>query len=102
MIAALCIDDNRGLRFNRRRQSRDRAVTADLLRSAEGHKLWAAPGSVSLFPEGAVPGSDPPKNRGPGPLPVEPGLSRRRFLGRHPLGGGVAVYLPGGVSRLLP
>ncbi len=54
MIIALCIDDNRGLRFNRRRQSRDRAVTADLLRSAEGHKLWAAPSSVSLFPEGAV------------------------------------------------
>ena len=54
MIAALCIDDNRGLRFNRWRQSRDRAVTADLLQSAGGRTLWIAPGSAALFPEGAV------------------------------------------------
>lgn len=54
MIAVLCIDDNLGLRFNRRRQSRDRAAAADLLRSAGGHTVWTAPGSAILFPEGTV------------------------------------------------
>ena len=53
MIAALCIDDNRGLRFNRRRQSRDRAVCADLLTQGEGRLLWMEPGSRALFPEEA-------------------------------------------------
>lgn len=54
MIAAVCIDDGCGLQFNHRRQSRDRVVTEDLLRSAEGHLLWTAPVSQTLFPEGAV------------------------------------------------
>lgn len=54
MIIALCIDDNLGLRFNRRRQSRDRAVAADLLQSAGGRPLRTAPGSAILFPEGTV------------------------------------------------
>ncbi len=40
MIAVLCIDDNNGLMFNRRRLSQDRALRADLLREAGGRRLW--------------------------------------------------------------
>ena len=34
MILAFCIDDQGGLAFNHRRQSRDRALVADLLAAA--------------------------------------------------------------------
>ena len=47
MILALCVDDKLGLQFNRRRQSRDQAVTDDLL--SLGKKLWVHPYSEKLF-----------------------------------------------------
>lgn len=47
MILALCVDDCNGLRFNRRRQSRDREVIRDLMASAE--TVWIHPDSASLF-----------------------------------------------------
>lgn len=58
MILLMCVDDGWGLAFNGRRQSRDRQVTADMLRLAGESRLWMAPGSLKLFqgPEGQCPG----------------------------------------------
>lgn len=52
MILALCVDEKLGLQFNRRRQSRDSAVIADVLASAE--RVWIHPFSAKLFAGGAV------------------------------------------------
>ena len=54
MTVILCADDRGGLSFNGRRQSRDRAVSADLLSQAQGHTLWMEPSSRPLFPEEAT------------------------------------------------
>lgn len=48
MILALCVDDELGLQFNHRRQSRDSAVISDLLNSTD--TLWIHPFSAKLFP----------------------------------------------------
>lgn len=48
MILAVCVDDNMGMQFNHRRQSRDSAVISDLLESADS--LWIHPFSEKLFP----------------------------------------------------
>ena len=53
MTLAFCVDDRGGLSFNRRRQSRDRAVSADLLSQAGECTLWVEPCSRPLFPEEA-------------------------------------------------
>ena len=53
MTLVLCADDRGGLSYNHRRQSRDRAVCADLLTQGEGRLLWMEPGSRALFPEEA-------------------------------------------------
>ena len=53
MTLAFCVDDRGGLSFNRRRQSRDRAVSADLLSQAGECTLWVEPYSRPLFPEEA-------------------------------------------------
>lgn len=52
MILALCVDDRNGLRFNHRRQSRDKELIRDLLASAG--TVWIHPDSIALFPEGTV------------------------------------------------
>ena len=62
MIAAICIDDNRGMLFNRRRQSQDRLLREDLLREAAGGPLWMNAYSARQF-------KDPPEN-----LRVSPGF----------------------------
>ena len=49
MILITCIDANGGLRFNKRRQSRDRAVCADILAHCGGAPLWMAEKSAALF-----------------------------------------------------
>lgn len=57
MILIVCADDALGMMFNHRRQSRDRAVCADILKLTEGKKLWIKPYSAPLFsdaPDGAV------------------------------------------------
>ena len=54
MRVAVCIDDFGGMMFNRRRQSRDRVLTADLLAEAGDGKLRIAPFSTELFPADAV------------------------------------------------
>lgn len=40
MIVIVCLDDNRGMMFNRRRQSRDEAVTERIQEICTGKKLW--------------------------------------------------------------
>lgn len=44
-----CIDDNGGMMFNRRRQSRDREVVRDILESAGGRTVWISAYSKPLF-----------------------------------------------------
>ena len=45
----LCVDDNYGLAFNGRRQSRDREVLEEMLRLSGKCRIWMAPESVALF-----------------------------------------------------
>ena len=54
MHLIICLDDRNGMSFNRRRQSRDRAVTADIVRTSAGRMLWMSPASAALFED------DPP------------------------------------------
>ena len=49
MILIACIDDDFGLSFNGRRQSRDKAVCADICSGLEGKRLWLSPRSAPLF-----------------------------------------------------
>ena len=49
MILAVCVDDQYGMLFNKRRQSRDRAQQADLLCWCSGRKLWMNSYSATLF-----------------------------------------------------
>lgn len=49
MILIACVDDNMGMAFNHRRQSRDRVLTERILTLTEGHKLWMSPNTAKLF-----------------------------------------------------
>lgn len=49
MIVAICIDDNGGLLFNSRRQSRDRILIDDFMKSADGNKIFIRSFSEKLF-----------------------------------------------------
>ena len=60
MILAFCIDDQGGLAFNHRRQSRDRALVADLLAAAGGRPVFCLPYSAGLFDPGTVTVTDDP------------------------------------------
>ncbi|MBQ1210497.1 MAG: ribonuclease Z [Clostridia bacterium] len=46
----ICVDDNNGVCFNERRQSRDRVVTADMAETAVG-RLVMTPYTAKLFAE---------------------------------------------------
>ncbi len=48
MTIFICIDDNNGMLFNHRRQSRDEAVLKDMLAAVEG-KIWMNTYSSKLF-----------------------------------------------------
>ena len=39
MIVVICVDDKNGIGFNRRRQSRDRLLIADLVEYSQGRKI---------------------------------------------------------------
>lgn len=60
MILAFCIDDQGGLAFNHRRQSRDRALVADLLAEAGARPVFCLPYSAGLFDPGTVTVVDAP------------------------------------------
>ena len=51
MHIILTVDDGWGTRFNNRRQSRDRALSARIVELSEGAVLWVHPSSLRLFPE---------------------------------------------------
>lgn len=54
MHLIFCVDDRDGLSFCGRRLSRDREVTAHMLRLTADSSLLVHPYSASLFPEGSV------------------------------------------------
>ena len=47
MEIIVCVDDNMGMIFNKRRQSRDQAVVLDILNCVD--KVWIHPFSHKLF-----------------------------------------------------
>ena len=53
MILIACADDNMGLLFNHRRQSRDRGLCRRLLDLTAGRPLWISAYSAPLFPADA-------------------------------------------------
>lgn len=55
MKLIVCLDDAGGMMFNRRRQSRDRVLIADMLHHTGSTSLWVSPYSAPLFGEDASP-----------------------------------------------
>lgn len=51
MTVILCIDNNKGLMFNHRRQSRDSVIVGDICRETAGKSLWMNAYSAKLFVE---------------------------------------------------
>ena len=51
MTVAVCISDGGGMMFNKRRQSRDRIVTEDILLCAGERRVFISEYSLSLFSE---------------------------------------------------
>ena len=49
MQLIVCLDDRDGMLFNRRRQSKDKAVCADILELTAGSKLWMNSYSAGQF-----------------------------------------------------
>ncbi len=49
MIVVICVDDKNGIGFNRRRQSRDRLLIADLVEYSQGRKILISGYSATLF-----------------------------------------------------
>lgn len=54
MTLIFCVDNNFGLMFNKRRQSRDSAVLEDLKNCFAGEKICISPYSEKLFNEAGV------------------------------------------------
>lgn len=50
MTLVVCLDDQMGMMFNRRRQSRDRVLIAELTAAAGVRRLVVSPYSAPLFP----------------------------------------------------
>lgn len=50
MNVFICLDDNNGMLYNGRRQSRDRAVIEDILGYIGNEKIWVNSYSSKLFP----------------------------------------------------
>ena len=51
MKVIVCLEDKGGMMFNRRRQSRDRVLNADVVKMCQGSRLLIAPYSMLLFEE---------------------------------------------------
>ena len=49
MNVFICVDDNNGMLFNGRRQSRDEAVVKDILEFAGNDNIWMRSNSSKLF-----------------------------------------------------
>lgn len=50
MNIIVCLDDQYGMMFNARRQSRDRILCEKLLEIVADHKLWVSKYTAQLFP----------------------------------------------------
>ena len=50
----VCLDDNNGMMFNRRRQSSDAVLTRRIAELAAGTKLWVSPYTAKLFTDDSV------------------------------------------------
>lgn len=55
MYLIVCLDDNNGMRFHSRRQSRDRVVLEKILECTADGKLWMRADSARLFAGREVP-----------------------------------------------
>ena len=53
MILIACVDDNLGMAFHRRRQSKDRLLRERILEQVGNAPLWMSPYSAKQFEEGA-------------------------------------------------
>ena len=51
MRVIICLDDNNGMLFNNRRQSRDRVLISDIIENLKGEKLCLNEFSLPLFSE---------------------------------------------------
>ena len=49
MTIICCLSDNSGMMFNHRRQSKDKAVVADVTKMVVGKKLWMNAYSGKMF-----------------------------------------------------
>ena len=49
MEIVVCLDENNGMLFNNRRQSRDKEVIADIIKAAEDKRILVHPFSEPLF-----------------------------------------------------
>lgn len=49
MYIIVAVDDNSGMMFNKRRQSRDRVMNEKILSVCEGHSLWMNDYSYNIF-----------------------------------------------------
>ena len=54
MKLIVCLDDNNGMMFNKRRQSRDRVLIENVFEFCKGEKLYIDEYSAKLFPENTV------------------------------------------------
>ena len=54
MKLIVCLDDNNGMMFNKRRQSRDRVLIENALELCKGEKIYINEYSAKLFPENTV------------------------------------------------
>lgn len=54
MKLIVCLDDNNGMMFNKRRQSRDKILIENMLELCEGEQLYTNEYSAKLFPENTV------------------------------------------------
>lgn len=54
MKLIVCLDDNKGMMFNKRRQSRDRVLIANVIELYKGEKLYTNEYSGKLFPENTI------------------------------------------------
>lgn len=51
MKVIVCLDDSKGMLFNKRRQSQDRILREDILKKLDGSKLWMNGYSYKQFKE---------------------------------------------------
>ena len=54
MKLIVCLDDNNGMMFNKRRQSRDRVLIENVLELCKDEKIYTNEYSGKLFPEDSV------------------------------------------------